>query len=123
MWLAVGSGLLGALAAAVGKLSLSPESVLAASAQAMCSQQPHINPGTSHCSMLSLSVRAGGFLAMLGLNAGMMKLLLQALTKGNTAYVTLSATSANFIVSVSAQVGGQVNHDICIGNIPICRVF
>ena len=72
--------------------------------------------------MLSLSVRAGGFLTMLGLNAGMMKMLLQALTKGNTAYVTLSATSANFIVSVSALVGGQVNHDIRIGNIPMCRV-
>lgn len=100
MWLALGSGLLGALAAAAGKLSLSSESPLVTAAQAMCSTQP---PDSSHCWVLTMSVRAGGLLTMLALNAGMMRLLLQALTKSHTAYVTLSATSANFIVSVRAD--------------------
>ena len=96
MWLAISSGVLGALAAAVGKLSLSEESLLVSAAQSACSPvQDH-----SLCSLLGMGVRGGGFLVMLGLNAGMMRLLLLALTKGSTAYVTLSATSSNFVLSV-----------------------
>ena len=110
--LAIKSSCVGALAAAIGKLSLSSDSALVVWAFNLCSV--YIASGTSAgigtggnnkgnsivCYSTSIGIRVVGLFVMLLLNAYMMKYFLDALRRSSTAVVTLTTSSVNFAFSV-----------------------
>jgi hypothetical protein len=103
MILSAAAGGLGALAGAVGKLSLSHDSATALAVTSLCYRAMRTAPSdiNSICLGFGHASRFLGLAAMLSLNALMVKLFLQALTaKRSTAAVTLISTATNFAITV-----------------------
>ena len=101
MGLAIASGVLGALAAAVGKLSLSASSPLLTLLTPLLCPPSH-PPSSSSCDfVVSTTIRAAGFLLTLLLNMYMMKYFLAALTKSShTSLATMIISAVNFAATV-----------------------
>lgn len=103
------AGVLGAVAAAVGKLTLSTDSLIFVKYGHLCrayftSSIFHAGDDThehTFCNGSALMLRGVAFLCMLMLNAHMMKNFLEALSRHSSSVVTMIVSAVNFATTVS----------------------